>query len=386
MAVAPFLPTNWEQDTVWILPDNLWAEGSFETDMLLKEFPFEYVPQSKIVWDQYANMGGLMPTRALNAPPDVIVQPPLNVFETYPGFYGLESQLFEDEVTLMREPNTVNEPLSVPDRLGVMMLNCSTLVLNRFYQTMGILATSGYVQNFNAAGQAVHTYVVPNFQVFSPNGVAPLGPGWTANAANATPISDLSYWQQYQLRPGTSAKFGADSTLMGNPKMANVIWNTAQVQSTFRSDYGATYKRGNVDSPKIKGDNSIEELMLDAGLPALTLNDTGFYPTLDAALTQQASNWQYTIPDNTLTWIGKRPGNVPIGQMKLTKHAGINAYQADKFPTVKVENESYAELTKGIFVIAKYHDMMPQHYTIQVGVNFAPIIGYFRGIAGFQTG
>ncbi len=384
----PFsLPTNWEQDLAWIMPDLLWEKGNFGRDRLFAHFPFSYIEANEVHYDQYTNMGGLMPTRALGASPEIVKMPPLDVFKVKPGYYGLEAELEEEEMTIERQPNTINEALDVEDRLGVITMNCSTLMVNRFRQTLGIFATSGIIANANAAGQIVHREVVPNFQVFQPSGSGGTGPGWAANAATATPITDLIYWQTNLLNPGTSADYGPESALMCNPKTVSTFWNTAQVQSTFRSDYGATYKRGDVSVPKIDGKNSINELLTGSGLPNIEVYREGFYPTAASALAQDATLFQYAIPDDTFTWIGKRPNDQPVAAVKLTKHAGIGAYQADRFPEVTTpEMSSYAELAKGIFVIADYHKLMPVHYRLQIGVNMAPFIGYFRGLAGIVTG
>lgn len=382
----PFsLPTNWEQDVAWILPDLLWKRMNFSKDRLFRHFPFSYIDANEVHYDQYSNMGGLMPTRALGAAPEVVTMPPLDVFKVKPGYYGLEALLEEEEMTVQRQPNTINEALDVNDRLGVIVQNCSTLLANRFLQTMGIFASSGVIANVNAAGQIVHREVVPNFQVFQPAGSGGTGPGWSANPANATPISDLTYWQTNLLNPGTSASFGPESALLCNPKTVNTIWRTGQVQSLV-ADYGASFLRGDIAPPKIEGKNSLNDLIRGSGLPPLEVYDQGYYPTLAAARSQDATQFQYAIPDNTLVWVGKRPDDQPIGAMKLTKHAGIGAPHADSAATFTPEDADKAELAKGIFVISEYKALMPSHYRIQIGCNIAPFIGYFRGIAGIQTG
>jgi hypothetical protein len=382
----PFpLPTNWEQDLAWILPDLLWAKAKFNDDPLFKHFPLTYIDAAEVHYDQYTNLGGLMPTRALGTSPDVVPMPPLNVYKVQPGHYGLSALLEEEEMTVERQPNTINKPLEVPDRLGVMAMNCATLAVNRLYQTIGTFAVSGTIANRNTAGQIVHQMITPNFQVLTPTGSGGTGPSWAGNPASATPISDLIYWQTNLLDPGTSADFGVESALLCNPKTVATFWNTQQVQKTFVSDYGASYKRGEVSPPKIDGKNSVNELLTGSGLPKLQVYKGGYYATAAAALTQDPTQFTYAIPDNKLVWIGKRPDNQPVAAMKLTRHAGISAYQADKFPTVTVENESWMELAKGVFVIADYHKMMPQHYEIQMGFNMAPFIGYFRGIAGLNV-
>jgi hypothetical protein len=389
MATQFSLPTNWEQAVEFLLPDKIWEKGNFTTDPLFKRFPMSTTDAAEVQWDQYINVGGLLPGRAVGTEPDTVTLPGINRFKVKPGRYGLSALLEEEELELERQPNTVNEPLDVQDKLGIMALNCSTLVVNRFHQTMGKLVTSGVIENTNLAGQITHRYVVPNFQVFTPSGSGGTGPGWSANPAMATPLTDLIYWQRTQLQPGTSAKFGKESYLSCNPKTVNVIWNTQQVQQTLKDKYGANYKigEGAGSTPAVlTGENSINSLFMSMGLPELVIDDHGFYPDAASAAAEDPTKWQYRIPDNTLTWIGERPDKSPIGAMKLTRNPAIDAYGKDKYPEVQVEHEEYAELSKGIFVIADYHKMLPPRYTIQMGVNMAPLIAYYRGIAGVKTG
>jgi hypothetical protein len=384
---APFLSTNWELDTAFILPDFIWQKGNFNKDQIFKHLPFGYVDADEVQWDQYANMGGLMPTRSLGAAPDIITQPPLLRFKTRPGYYGLETWLEEVEMTSMRQPNEVNEALDIDDRLGVMVLNCSTLFTNRMYQTAGTFITSGVIENRNAAGQIVHREYVPNFQIFQPSGSGGYGPGWSANPALATPINDLVLTQTTYLQPGTSASFGKDSELQCNPITVNTFWQCNQVNQTFRSDYGATYKRGQIDAPKLTGENSIEELLTGSGLPNITINHTGYYATAAGALAQDPTQFTYTIPTNTFAWFGQRPDGQILGKFALTRNAGqVNKSQMEKYPAPTLENESYLALAEGIVVLAEYHKMLPPKYQVQVGANIAPFIAYYRALAGFYTG
>lgn len=385
----PFpLPQNWEQDTAWIMPDLLWeaAGVNFATDPFFKHFPFRYVDADRVIYDQYQNMGGLMPGRALGAAPTIVKAPGDEVYEFLPGYYGLEMLLEEEEMVRERQPNTINKPLDVQDRVGILALNASVLMVNRFSQTLGTFGTSGVIANRNDAGQIIHQQTMPNFQVLQPAGSGGTGPGWSANPATATPISDLQYWQTRILQPGTSASFGSDSVLMCNPTTVNTIWNTTQVQSTFRGTYGASFLRGDVYSPKLEGDNSINALFVGAGLPPIQVYQGGYYPTRAAAIAKDASQWQYTIPDNTLMWVGKRPQNQPVASCTLTRGAGITAPYASSAATFTPENEGKIELSKGIYVVAQYQAMIPQNYRIQVGVNMCPFIAYSRGIAGIRTG
>ena len=71
--------------------------------------------------------------------------------------------------------------------------------------------------------------------------------------------------------------------------------------------------------------------------------------------------------------------------MKFTKHAGIGAYQADRFPEVTYKDQGKVELAKGVYVVAEYQKMMPNKYRFQAGCNMAPFVAYPRAYAGIRT-
>lgn len=379
----PF-PENFEQDTAALMPDLMWAEMNFGSDALLKHFPASYMNASEVVWDQYQNPYGLIPVRAAGAAPQIVQMPGYNVFKTEPGFYGLETTLGEEEMTFSKQPNTINKPLDTADRLGKLALDASVMVVNRIRQTIGQFGVYGYFDNHNASGELVHRYQVDNYQTFAPANDGNTGPVWT-NSASATPITDLVYWQTNYLNKGTSARFGPDSALLCNPITINTMWKTQQIQKTLVSDYGATYKRGDISPPKLNGDNSINSLMMGMGLPNIIPYEEGYYATLAAAISQDPTQFTYAIPDNTFIWVGKRDTG-PVAALALTRHAGIGAYQSDKFPQVTVENESKIALSQGIYVVAEYQKLMPVNYRLQVGMNMAPLLYYYRGLAGLQVG
>lgn len=382
----PF-PTNWEQDTAFILPDLIWNKKGLKSFELLKHFPLSYVDAAEIQYDQLQNMGGLAPLRALDSPPDVVKMPGLSVSKIRPGFYGFETQLSEEQMTESREPNTVNEPLDIGNQLGLIALNSAQLIQNRIMQMIGTFAVTGSFTNTNASGTITHRYVVPTYQTFMPDGSANTGPGWSANAAAATPITALQYWQNTYLFPGTSADFGKDSDLYCNPKTAQTIWNTAQVQSTFKNDYGASFLRGDTHGPMVvDGKNSMNELFLGSGLPPLKVLRDGYYSTLEAAVSQDPTAWNYAIPDGYMFWAGKRPDNNISGALKFTRFPGISAYQADRFPEVTLPDQGMVEMAKGIYVVAEYQKMIPNIYRYQAGVNIAPIAAYPRAYAGIYVG
>ncbi len=381
----PF-PTNWEQETAFILPDLVWNKKGLKSFALLDHFPLAYVDASEIQYDQLQNMGGVMPGRGLNNPPDIVQMPGMFTSKIRPGFYGFETILGEEQITESKEPNTINEPISAEKQLGRVALNSGTLIQNLIMKTLGTFAVTGSFTNTNASGTVTHRYVVPNYQTFAPDGSVNTGPGWAASPATATPITALQYWQNTYLFPGTSADFGKDSFLCCNPITAQIIWNTAQVQQTFKSNYGASFLRGDTYGPVvIDGKNSMNELFVGSGLPPISVMRDGYYATLAAAVAQDATQWNFAIPTGYMFWAGKRPDNSIAGALKFTKHAGIGAYQADRFPQVDVPDQQQVELSKGIYVVAEYEKMMPNRYRFQAGVNMAPIVAYPRAYAGIAT-
>ena len=388
-APQPF-PSSWEYDVAYMLPDQLWNTEGLKTSPIFKHFPLSYVDAYEVLWPQYDNAGGLIPTRANGGAPDFVKLPGFRVDKAQPGFYGLETRLEETEMTVSAQPDEPegNRPLDVRDRLGKIVLDTSVLAKNRLFQTLGTFAATGTFANYDSSGAVAHTYTAAGFKSLAPAGDGNTGPSWAAQPGSATPIKDLIYWQTTVLQPGTSASFGPDSFLLCNPKTVNTFWNTSFVQNTFRNKYGGNFSRGDnqVDGELPRDDQTIYQILTGAGLPPFTVVRDGYYPTLAAAVAQDASQWKYAIPDNYIVWVGRRPSDAPIAACKLTRHGGIGAYQADRFPTVDLPDEQMLSLAQGFFVRAKYEDMMPVHYRLQVGFNMAPFIPYIRGIAGIYVG
>jgi hypothetical protein len=111
-----------------------------------------------------------------------------------------------------------------------------------------------------------------------------LGPDWNDLPATATPLSDLVFWQTMKLEVGTSVRFGIGTKILINAFDVRLIMNTAQVQMTFRTEYGATY-RDVLRLNRNVTDLELEGLMNMMGLPSLVIDER--------------------IPRNWLVWIGK---------------------------------------------------------------------------------
>lgn len=374
------LPQNFEQDVAALMPDLLWHKTKNSKSPLARALPFSYTDASFVKWDQYKNPYGLIPLRGVNAPPDSVRMPGLREYVAMPGFYGLVTTLNEQEILFGRQPNTVANPLDVADRLGVLALNGSEMVYNRVRQTGADMLVSGEFTNVSADGTITHKYKIDDYQTFSPANDGNTGPGWAADPANADPIGDLIYWQTKKLNKGTSASFAGDSEIVCNPSVVNDIWNCASVRSAFKSKFGASVLRG--EMPNLDGDNSLNALLLGMGLPKLVVDAEGYYETLEEAAGEDPDDFTYFVPDQSLVWIGVRPENQQIGSFKLTRFAGVGAYGSEGYPSVSVANEEAAEIAKGFYVNAHYHNRMPHGYDLEMGFNAAPVLYYRRATAG----
>ncbi len=384
MATPVFaMPQNFDQDTAALLPDYIWDEIVDKgDDPLLSAMPFSYTESSFVKWDQYENPYGLIPLRGVDGAPTLVQMPGLKVYESAPGFYGLVTQLRESEILFERQPNTVASPLDVPDRLGKLMLDASTMVVSRFRQTAGDLLVTGEFTNLNASGELQHHYQLEDYQTFAPANDGFTGPGWTANPATADPIGDLIYWQTKKLNRGTSADFGPKSRILCNPTVINDIWNCTSVRVAFKSKFGATFLRGDLEtSPPLEGDNGLNALMMGMGLPPLVPYDRGYFPTLTDSIAGDPDNFTFAIADKSLIWLGVRPKGQTIGAWKLTRNAGMVSPSVN-YDSVDVENEQKGEMTKGIYVNAHYINRMPHHYDLELGFNACPILYYRRATAG----
>lgn len=374
------MPQNFVQDTAALLPDYIWDEiVDKANDPLLSCMPFKYTESSFVKWDQYQDPYGLIPLRGVDGAPNLVRMPGLRTNEAAPGFYGLVTELRESELLFERQPNTVSDPLDIPDRLGKLVLDASTMVVSRFRQTAADLLVSGEFTNTNASGEITHSYAVENYQTFSPANDGPTGPGWAADPANADPIGDLIYWQTSKLNKGTSADFGRASQILCNPTVVNDIWKCDSVRNAFKSKFGSSILRG--EMPSLDGDQGLNTLLMGMGLPPLVVYNKGYYETLEDAASGDSEDFTYAIADKSLIWIGVRPKGQQIGSWTLTRNAGLTTPN-NNYDAVDIANEQKAEIAKGIYVNSHFHNRMPHRYEIEMGFNACPILYYRRATAG----
>lgn len=368
------LTQNLEVVTNALLPALVWQDVLSSDDPLLKAIPPSYVDADKVQYDQYEDSWGVLPLRGLNGSPQVLQMPGFRRYQFDPGYFGGATQLLESEITSSVQPGTLADTLDVSDRLGKLYLDMATLVVSQFRNLIGTVLTTGTISLTDALGNAF-SYQIPSFRTYTP------GTGWSASPTTATPISNL-ITQKPVLEKGTSTKFGKDSMLLMNSNTLAYFFNTTQVQSTYRAEYGSSFI-GLDSAGDLPGCN---KLLQGFDLPQIVVYDYGYFPTLAAAQARTYASWTYIIPTGNAIWLGARKGQ-QVGQMQLTRHAGlVETAGAKKYPQVNAENESEAEIAKGLYVRTHYHNRMPHRFDLEVGFNGSPVLWYDDAACGVTTG
>ncbi len=365
------LTQNFDNDIAGLMPDYMWDEITDDegmADPLVDAMPLGYTDTSFVRWDQWQDPYGQLPQRGLDAPPPLVTMPGLRVYEAQPGYYGGVTQLRESEIVLERQAGTIADPLDIPDRNAVLLLNFSCMAVSRIRQTISDLLLTGTFTNINDAGNIVNSYTVEDYQTFSPANDGNTGPGWAAFPVTARPINDMIYWKA-QAEKGTSSMFGKTAVQLCNPFVLVDLFKTTQIQQTYKNNYGAT--------PIGLDNDGLNKILIGYNVPPLEEYTKGYYPTLADANARDKDAFQYIIPNKSLIWIGKRPKGQKLGQFKLTRHAAI-ATQGDinKWPSVNVRDDSHYDWSKGLFVRTWIQDHSPVNYTTEMSFNACPMLYY----------
>ncbi len=376
MATPTFgLTTNFANSIAGLMPDFMWQEITSEgADPLVDALPLGYEDAGFVRWDQYENPYGLLAQRGLDAAPPVVRMPGVRVNYAQPGYFGAVTQLRESELVLEREPGTIADPLDVPNRLSVLLLNFSTMAVSRIRKMDSDLLLTCEFNIQNEAGQIVQSYAIDNYRTFSPLNDGNTGPGWAAFPNTARPINDMIYWKA-TLEKGTSSKFDKSCQQLCNDFVLVDLFKTTQIQQTYKNKFGAT--------PVGLDSDGLNEIVMGYDLPKLVPYNYGYYETLADAQAQDPSLFNYIIPNKSLIWLGKRPKGQKLGQFMLTRHAPI-AVSGDinKYPDISVRDESGHDWGKGFYVKTQLHTMSPVHYDIEMSFNACPTVFYGSAGAG----
>lgn len=363
------LTQNFELAVSVLMPDYMRGALEVAGDPLLKAFPFGYVDSDKVLYDQWETNFGLIPLRGLGAKPDVIT---LNGWKRYiadPAYFGQTTFLEEGEITKGVEPGTVGSAVKIGDRLGLYMIDTTTMILNRARKSIADLLATGKIDILDSAGRRFQ-YQLENYsaQIKVP------AVAWFTNAGTASPIQDMLGFQA-QLQKGTDSRFGSDSVLLANSNTIAEFFGIGQIINTYRSDYGATVNGLEVFNKQLASKQGFT-------LPQIERYDQGYYPTAADAIAK--TNWQYFIPNRTLLWVGTRPGGQQMAQWQLTRHAGLVEQGTSQYPEVSGVTSDKPDIGKGLYVRCHYHNRMPHQYELEAGVNGLPV-AFFPSAFGAIT-
>lgn len=352
------LTQNFEHAIAVLMPDYMRQAIKAKGDPLLAVAPFGYVDASKVVYDQWETNFGLTPLRGLGGVPDVVSFNGWKRYTAEPGYFGQTTLLEEGEITQGVQPGTLADPIKVGDRLSMIALDSSAMVLNRVRKLVADQLATGKIDITDASGRRLQ-YQMEGYssQIKVP------GTAWYSNASTATPIQDTLGWKA-QLQKGTDSRFGFKSKWLMNSNTLAEFFSIAQIISTYKLDYGGSVLGLAKYNEQVAGDSDKKGFVL----PQIEVYDEGYYPTAADAIAK--TNWQYFIPNRTILWPGTRPDGQLAGQFQLTRHAGLVEQDgAQSYPSVSVKDEDATDLGKGLYVRCHYHNRQPHRYEFEVGYN-----------------
>lgn len=379
MAVSALsIMQNYAVATEALLPNLLWSELGSGNDPLLKLLPLGYEDADVIRYDQWQDPYGKTALRGLDGPPMLVTMPGVRVYQVSPGYYGNKTEIRESQIVKMRQPGTPNDPVNLDELMSYYMQYFTTQAANQIRGTLATLLVTGTFTNTvtNATdnvsdGSEIHTYTVEGYRTLSPANDGNTGPSWNLDPANATPVNDLLYWQNY-LQLGTSTSFGNDSSVLTQQSVIVDLLKTTQIQQTYKDNYGAS----------VAGPEGLNKLVQGFGLPPITIYNEGYNPTLADVQAQDLSAFQRFIQPGQLIWAGKRKEGQQIGALKFTRNASKVTSGMPGYPTVSVNAD--LPWSQGINVSVFLKNQMPVTFDYEMGFNMCPVFWYWASAAGIS--
>lgn len=296
--------------------------------------PIKEADSSVLLWEQLDNYRGLQQLRGVDGAPSRVKMVALNRYLMEPGYYGEFMQLDELELTQRRVPGTFGDVINIDD----LVMARQDLLLQRRLDRIELigwtLLATGTFSVSAPQGNVIHTDTF-NLQTFASS------ISW-ATAATSTPLLDL---RNVQLKArGHSVSFGSDALLfMNQTTMNNLLQNTNNADLYGRRTQGL----GTYNDPK-----SINQLLMADNLPQLVVYDNGYY--------DDNGVFNLFIPNNKAILVGKRPGNVPVAEYRMTR----NVNNPDGAPGAYTKVVDTGE-----------HDV-PRRLLVHDGHNGGPVIYY----------
>jgi hypothetical protein len=360
-----------------ILPELMLEEMSGDgPDPILEAVPVMYEGDSELLrWDQCENGYGLLSARGLGGEPDVVVVPGSRTSMVAPGYYGERAILDEVQLTRMRELGTPNLPMAVNDRVSLITQYQAQKSVDRIRQTTCDFLRTGRFTNVDAAGSTVHTDRIENYSTITiagqtlPKTGLTLGPSWRTSPATATPLKDMRAIK-LELERGTSSRFGKDAKIVCHPNVIVDLFNTKEINDTYKDRYGSS----------LTTESQLEELIQGAGLPRLVPYDRGYFPTLADATAR--TNFTLFLADKAMIWLGVRPKGQRLGKFVLTRNMGVSPPEGVPENPYKTKFRPETTWAEGIYMQLRYYSQMPFRYEFDLGFNGGPVVQFGSAAAG----
>lgn len=306
-------------------------------DPIFQLFPLRNVPSHILRWRQRDNYRGMMAVRGLNGKPGQVKLVGAKEYTFEPGAYGEFVLLDEKELT-ERSAMAGTTPINVNDLVAEADQQLTHRRIVRWRYQLWILVTAGEFTTIGPDGVTIiHTDAFDIQKTTYRTAV------WSSSAT-ATPMADFRYVQTLGAARGTD--FGAGATAFMNRAVFNEM-----MANTLSTDLGGQLAR--YVNP-VAGLAEVNKILAGADLPQIQIVDDG-YEDEDGAFTR-------FVPSDYVVIVGKRPGNEPLGEYRLTR----NLNNPNAAPGV------YAKVTDN----SKSVDPVPPEVKVHHGFNGGPVLYY----------
>lgn len=249
----------------------------------------------RLIWEQMDNYTGLQQVRGLNGQPQSVVAVGAKQYEMKPGVYGEFMPIDEEELTLRRQPGSIDQNIDLTDITGMKQMQLLGRRLDRIELNIWTLLTTGTFSVANAQGAVLHTDTYPILTYTA-------GVTW-ATSATATPLANFRAIQL--LGRGQSAQFGGNAMAIMNRVTLNSMLSVTNI-----NDIAGRRTSGLLSYLTL---NEINSILLGEGLPQIMVYDEGYL--------NDSGTFVPFIGNGVVIVVGKRPDGVPLGEYRMTRNA-----------------------------------------------------------------
>ena len=305
--------------------------------------------ETTLTYERRRVFAGILAPRGEGGPAGRHQLPAIDSYTCNPGYYAGTTVLKEKDLVGRRAVGSwteFDENGALTDRASEMLLQFE---YDRMEKNIWDTLTLGA---YEVVGDDGRTYYRDAYNIttatYGANGA------WSyANAATATPLLDLRNIIA-GLELGVSVDFTNGKMYMSRITFNNIIANSNSADlGKTRMQYGQT----------LNSVSSLNDILLENGLPAIELYDESWYP---AGSIQQSQATRFITPGKIVV-VGKRMDGETIGEYRLTRSAN-NAGKPGQFTLVKDRR-----------------DEVPAEIEITQGHNGGPVIFYPEAVCSIQA-